>query len=259
MPRMNLEGSSSIVTGGASGIGEACARQLADAGARVVIADLNEEKGQAVASELGGLFVKCDVSSVEDAQTTVAAASEMGPLRSLVNSAGLGFAGRTIDRNNVPFELKNFEFVIKVNLIGSFNMLSQAAGAMAQTEPVDDDGSRGAIVNMASAAAFDGQIGQCAYSASKGGVVGMTLPIARDLAAVGIRVNTIAPGLIDTPIYGEGEQSEAFKAHLGQSVLFPKRLGSGEELAFGVMECITNPYMNGETIRLDGGIRMPPK
>jgi len=176
-----------------------------------------------------------------------------------VNSAGLGFAGRTIDRNNVPFELKNFEFVIKVNLIGSFNMLSQAAGAMAQTDPVDDDGSRGAIGNMASAAAFDGQIGQCAYSASKGGVVGMTLPIARDLAAVGIRVNTIAPGLIDTPIYGEGEQSDAFKAHLGQSVLFPKRLGSGEELAFGVMECITNPYMNGETIRLDGGIRMPPK
>ncbi len=259
MPRMNLEGSSSIVTGGASGIGEACARQLADAGARVVIADLNEEKGQAVASELGGLFVKCDVSSVEDAQTAGAAAAEMGPLRSLVNSAGLGFAGRTIDRNNVPFELKNFEFVIKVNLIGSFNMLSQAAGAMAQTDPVDDDGSRGAIVNMASAAAFDGQIGQCAYSASKGGVVGMTLPIARDLSAVGIRVNTIAPGLIDTPIYGEGEQSDAFKAHLGQSVLFPKRLGSGEELAFGVMECITNPYMNGETIRLDGGIRMPPK
>ena len=138
-------------------------------------------------------------------------------------------------------------------------MLSQCASAMAQTDPVDEDGSRGAIVNMASAAAFDGQIGQCAYSASKGGVVGMTLPIARDLSAVGIRVNTIAPGLIDTPIYGEGEQSDAFKAHLGQSVLFPKRLGSGEELAFGVMECITNPYMNGETIRLDGGIRMPPK
>ena len=259
MPRMNLEGRPSVVTGGASGIGEASARQLAAAGARVVIADLNEAKGQEVASELGGLFVKCDVTSVEDAQTAVAAASEMGPLRSLVNSAGLGFAGRTIDRNNEPFELKNFEFVIRVNLIGSFNMLSQCASAMAQTDPVDEDGSRGAIVNMASAAAFDGQIGQCAYSASKGGVVGMTLPIARDLSAVGIRVNTIAPGLIDTPIYGEGEQSDAFKAHLGQSVLFPKRLGSGEELAFGVMECITNPYMNGETIRLDGGIRMPPK
>jgi NAD(P)-dependent dehydrogenase (short-subunit alcohol dehydrogenase family) len=256
---MNLEGSSSIVTGGASGIGEASARQLAEAGSRVVVADLNEEKGQAVASELGGLFVKCDVSSTDDADAAVAAASEMGPLRALVNSAGLGSAGRTIDRNNQPFPLENFEFVIKVNLIGSFNMLSRSAAAMAQTEPVDGDGSRGSIVNMASAAAFDGQIGQCAYSASKGGVVGMTLPIARDLSAVGIRVNTIAPGLIDTPIYGEGEQSEAFKSHLGQSVLFPKRLGSGEELAFMVMECITNPYMNGETIRVDGGIRMPPK
>ena len=259
MPRMNLEGSSSIITGGASGIGEASARQLAAAGSRVVIADLNEEAGAAVASELGGLFVKCDVTSIEDAQAAVAAASEMGPLRALVNSAGIGYASRTIDRNNVPMDLSKFEFVIRVNLIGSFNMLSQSAAAMAQTDPVDDDGARGAIVNMASAAAFDGQIGQCAYSASKGGVVGMTLPIARDLAAVGIRVNTIAPGLIDTPIYGEGEQSDAFKEHLGQSVLFPKRLGSGEELAFGVMECITNPYMNGETIRLDGGIRMPPK
>jgi NAD(P)-dependent dehydrogenase (short-subunit alcohol dehydrogenase family) len=259
MPRVNLEGSSSIITGGASGIGEGCARQLAAAGSRVVIADLNEERGKSVASELGGLFVKCDVSSVEDARTAVGAASEMGPLRALVNSAGIGWAARTIDRNNVPMELDKFEFVVKVNLIGSFNMLSQAAAAMAQTDPLDADGSRGAIVNMASAAAFDGQIGQAAYSASKGGVVGMTLPIARDLSAVGIRVNTIAPGLIDTPIYGEGEQSEEFKAHLGQSVLFPKRLGSSEELAFMVVECLTNPYMNGETIRVDGGIRMPPK
>ncbi len=259
MPRVNLEGSSSVVTGGASGIGEACARQLAAAGSRVVVADLNEDKGQAVASEIGGLFVKCDVSGVEDAQTSVNAAAEMGPLRALVNSAGIGWAARTIDRNNVPMELDKFQMVIRVNLIGSFNMLSQAASVMAQTEPMDEDGARGAIVNMASAAAFDGQIGQAAYSASKGGVVGMTLPIARDLSAVGIRVNTIAPGLIDTPIYGEGEQSEQFKAHLGQSVLFPKRLGTGEELAFSVMECITNPYLNGETIRLDGGIRMPPK
>ncbi|MFT7645885.1 MAG: NAD(P)-dependent dehydrogenase (short-subunit alcohol dehydrogenase family) [Candidatus Poriferisodalaceae bacterium] len=256
---MNLEGSSSIVTGGASGIGEASARQLAAAGSRVVIADLQEDRGAEVAAEIGGLFVKCDVSSVEDAQTAVAAASEMGPLRALVNSAGLGRAGRTIDRNLVPMDLDIFTFVIKINLIGTFNMLSQSAAAMAATEPLDDDGARGAIVNMASAAAFDGQIGQAAYSASKGGVVGMTLPIARDLSAAGIRVNTIAPGLIDTPIYGEGADSDAFKAHLGQSVLFPKRLGYGEELAFGVMECITNPYMNGETIRLDGGIRMPPK
>jgi NAD(P)-dependent dehydrogenase (short-subunit alcohol dehydrogenase family) len=138
-------------------------------------------------------------------------------------------------------------------------MLRLSAAAMAKTEPLDVDGARGAIVNMASVAAFDGQIGQACYSASKGGVVGMTLPIARDLAAVGVRVNTIAPGLIDTPIYGEGEQSEAFKALLGQSVLFPKRLGYGEELAFMVCDLITNPYMNGETIRVDGGIRLPPK
>jgi len=256
---MNLEGSSSIVTGGASGIGEASARQLTEAGSRVVIADLNEEKGEAVAKELGGLFVKCDVSSTDDADAAVAAASEMGPLRALVNSAGIGMAGRTIDRNNEPFSLDTYSLVIKVNLIGTFNMLSRSASAMAKCDPLDDDGARGAIVNMASAAATDGQIGQAAYSSSKGGVVGMTLPVARDLAAVGIRVNTIAPGLIDTPIYGEGEASEAFKANLGQSVLFPKRLGSGEELAFTVMECITNPYLNAETIRLDGGIRMPPK
>ena len=143
--------------------------------------------------------------------------------------------------------------------MGTFNVLSRAAAAMAKTEPMDADGARGAIVNMASAAAFDGQIGQAAYSASKGGVVGMTLPIARDLSAVGIRVNTVAPGLIDTPIYGEGEQADAFKAHLGASVLFPKRLGFAEELAFTVMECITNPYMNAAVIRMDGGIRMPPK
>ena len=259
MPRMSLEATSSIVTGGASGIGEASARQLAAAGSCVVIADLNEERGRSVASELGGLFVRCDVSIPDDADAAVAGASEMGPLRALVNSAGLGYAGRTISRDNVPMDLEKFSFVIRVNLIGTFNMLSRAAAAMARTEPVDADGQRGSMVNMASVAAFDGQIGQCAYSASKGGVVGMTLPIARDLSAVGIRVNTIAPGLIDTPIYGEGEESDRFKAHLGESVLFPKRLGTGEELAFMVLDLITNPYMNGETIRVDGGIRMPPR
>ena len=259
MPRMNLEGASAIITGGASGIGEASAEQLAALGARVVIADLNEDKGQAVASRLGGLFVKCDVSSEEDGATAVAAASEMGPLRALVNSAGLGNAGRTVDRNNDPMPQKSFDFVIRINLLGSFNMLRLSAAAMAKTDPIDEDGSRGAVVNMASVAAFDGQIGQAAYSASKGGVVGMTLPIARDLSAVGVRVNTIAPGLIDTPIYGEGEDSEKLKTHLGQSVLFPKRLGSGEELAFMVVDLITNPYMNGEVVRVDGGVRLPPK
>jgi NAD(P)-dependent dehydrogenase (short-subunit alcohol dehydrogenase family) len=259
MPRMNLAGSSSIVTGGASGIGEGCARQLAAAGSKVVVADLNIDKGHAVAESIGGVFVKCDVTSIEDVDAAIEAAGKLGPIRAVVNSAGLGWAGRTVDRSGAPFELERFEFVIKVNLIGTFNMLSRAAAAMARFEPLDADGSRGAIVNLASVAAFDGQIGQCAYSASKGGVVGMTLPIARDLASLGIRVNTVAPGLIDTPIYGQGEASEAFKAKLGESVLFPKRLGSAEELAFTVMECITNPYMNAQTIRLDGGIRMPPK
>lgn len=259
MPRMDLAGTSSVVTGAASGIGEAVARQLATAGSHVVVADLNEAAGQAVASDIGGLFVKCDVTKEEDAQVAVNAASEMGPLRVLVNSAGVGFAARTIDRNNQPMDLSTFSTVININLIGSFNMLRLAASAMAKTEPSDEDGWRGVVVNMASVAAFDGQIGQAAYSASKGGIVGMTLPIARDLSAAGIRVNTIAPGLIDTPIYGEGEAADAFKAKLGESVLFPKRLGSGEELAFMVMDLITNPYMNGETVRVDGGIRMPPK
>ena len=259
MPRLNLRGASAIVTGGASGIGEASARQLAELGVRVVVADLQEERGASVASEIGGIFVKCDVSNEDDGATAVAAASEMGPLRVLVNSAGIGRAGRTVDRNNDPMPQKEFEFVIRVNLLGTFNMLRQSAAAMAKTDPLDADGQRGAIVNMASVAAFDGQIGQAAYSASKGGVVGMTLPIARDLSAVGIRVNTIAPGLINTPIYGEGEAAEAFITHLGQSVLFPKRLGTAEELAFMVCELITNPYMNGEVVRVDGGIRMPPK
>jgi NAD(P)-dependent dehydrogenase (short-subunit alcohol dehydrogenase family) len=259
MPRMNVSGASAIVTGGASGIGEGSARQLAALGAHVVIADLQEERGAEVASEIGGLYVKCDVSSEGDGAAAVAAASELGPLRALVNSAGLGRAGRTVDRNNDPMPQATFEFVIKVNLLGTFNMLRLAAAAMAKTDPLDTDGARGAIVNMASVAAFDGQTGQASYSASKGGIVGMTLPIARDLSAVGVRVNTIAPGLIDTPIYGQGERADAFKAHLGESVLFPKRLGSAEELAFMVIELLTNPYMNGETIRVDGGIRLPPK
>jgi NAD(P)-dependent dehydrogenase (short-subunit alcohol dehydrogenase family) len=259
MPRMNLTGASAIVTGGASGIGEACARQLAAAGAKVVIADLQEARGSDVAASIGGQYVKCDVSSEADGQSAVAAASALGPLRVLVNSAGLGRAARTVDRDKNPMALDSFEFVIRVNLIGSFNMLRLSAAAMAATDPLDADGARGAIVNMASVAAFDGQIGQAAYSASKGGIVGMTLPIARDLSAIGVRVNTVAPGLIDTPIYGEGELAEGKKAHLGQSVLFPKRLGHGEELAFMVMDLITNPYMNGETIRVDAGVRLPPR
>jgi NAD(P)-dependent dehydrogenase (short-subunit alcohol dehydrogenase family) len=256
---MDLNATSALVTGGASGIGLASARRLAALGARVVVLDMNEEKGEAAAQELGGRFVAANVTSEEEVQAAIDVATGLGPLRAVLNAAGVGNAARTVDREGKPFDLKTFEFVIRVNLIGSFNVLRLAAAAMAQTDPVDEDGQRGAIVNLASVAAFDGQIGQAAYSASKGGIVGMTLPIARDLAAVGVRVNTIAPGLIDTPIYGVGEGAEKFKAHLGQSVLFPKRLGTADELASMVIELITNPYMNGETIRVDGGIRMPPK
>ena len=256
---MELEGASVLVTGGASGIGEASARRLAVLGAKPVICDLNEEKGKAVAAQLKGEFVKTDVADTEQVQAAVDAALGLGPLRALVNAAGIGNVGRTVNRQGDPFPLEQFEFVLRVNLIGSFNCLRLAAAAMSKQDPVDDEGQRGAIVNMSSVAAFDGQIGQVAYSASKGGVVGMTLPIARDLSAVGIRVNTIAPGLIDTPIYGEGEGSDKFKANLGRNVLFPKRLGHASELASMVAELITNDYMNGETLRVDGGIRMPPK
>lgn len=256
---MSLEASSSVVTGGASGIGLASARKLAAAGSCVVVADIDEKRGQEVASELSGLFVRCDVTRTKDADIAVAAATEMGPLRVLVNSAGIGNANRILSRENEPTDLGTFEFIIRVNLVGSFNMMSRCAAAMAATDPLDGDGQRGAIVNVASVAAFDGQIGQAAYSASKGGIVGMTLPVARDLSVVGIRVNTIAPGLIDTPIYGEGDESEAFKERLGKSVLFPPRLGTSEELAFMIMELVTNSYINAEVVRLDGGIRMPPK
>ena len=256
---MEIEGASIIVTGGASGIGEASAWKLAERGAKIAIADLNEERGNDIASKLGGVFVKTDVTNTEQVQAVIDAASGLGPLRGLVNAAGLGHAARTVDREGNPFPLDAFEFVIQVNLIGSFNCLRLAAAAMSKTDPVDDDGQRGAVVNLASVAAFDGQTGQAAYSASKGGIVGMTLPVARDLAAIGVRVNTIAPGLVDTPIYGTGEGSEKFKAHLGQNVLFPKRLGVAAELGSMVVELITNDYMNAEVVRVDGGIRMPPK
>jgi NAD(P)-dependent dehydrogenase (short-subunit alcohol dehydrogenase family) len=256
---MELAGISAIVTGGASGIGAASARALTKRGARCVLIDLNDELGEALASELGGLYVRADVADPEQVQVAIDAAADLAPLRALVNSAGIGAASRTVDREGNPHALELFEKVIRVNLIGTFNCLRLAAAAFAKNEPVDADGSRGAIVNISSAAAFDGQIGQAAYSASKGGIVSLTLTTARDLSAQGIRVNTIAPGLIDTPIYGTGEKADAFKAKLGESVLFPHRLGTADELASMVVECLTNDYMNGETIRVDGGIRMPPR
>lgn len=255
---LDVNGASAIVTGGASGLGAATARLLSKKGAKVIVADLNDDNGNAVAGEIGGAYCKTDVSDTEQVQAAVDAASAMGPLRVLVNCAGLGSAQRTVARDGTPFDLKNFEFVIKVNLIGTFNCIRLAASAMSKIEALEG-GERGAIVNTASVAAFDGQIGQAAYSASKGGVVGLTLPVARDLAAIGVRVNTIAPGLIDTPIYGTGEASEAFKANLGRNVLFPNRLGTADEFATLAVELVTNSYMNAETIRVDGGIRMPPK
>ena len=258
---MDINGASAIVTGGASGIGAATARLLAAKGAKVVIADLQADKGEALAKEIGGAFCKVDVTKTEDIMNAIEMAKDMGPLRVLVNSAGIGWAQRTVGKDgsyDSAANLDAYKKVIAINLVGTFDCIRLAATAMSTTEPFND-GERGAIVNIASVAAFDGQIGQAAYSSSKGGVVGMTLPIARDLAAVGVRVNTVAPGLINTPIYGEGEGSEQFKEKLQTGVLFPNRLGYGTELASMVVECVTNSYMNAETIRVDGGIRMPPK
>lgn len=258
---MDISGKSAIVTGGASGIGAGAARRLAARGAKVVIADLQEDKGVELADELGGAFVKVDVTDTAQIEAAVNKALELGPLWALVNSAGIGWAQRTVGRDgefSSAHDLEAYKRVIAINLVGTFDAIRLAATAMSRNEP-NESGERGAIVNMASVAAFDGQIGQASYSSSKGGVVGMTLPVARDLAAVGVRVNTVAPGLIDTPIYGEGEAAEAFKAKLGESVLFPNRLGSADELASMVEELITNSYMNAEVIRVDGGIRMPPK
>ena len=258
---MDLNGTSAVVTGGASGLGAATSRLLAERGVHVVVADLQEDKGTALAKEIGGNFVATDVTKAESVIVAVEAAIEMGPLKSLVNSAGIGWATRTIGKDGdyaSAHDLDLYRRVIEINLIGTFNCIRLAATKMSLNEP-DADGARGAIVNTASVAAEDGQIGQAAYSSSKGGVVGMTLPVARDLAVVGIRVNTILPGLIDTPIYGEGEGSEAFKAKLGQDVLFPKRLGHASEFASLAVELLSNSYINAESIRIDAGIRMPPK
>ena len=258
---MDIKGVSAIVTGGASGIGAAVSRMLAARGAKVVVADVQEEKGNALAKEIGGAYCKVDVTNTQDIINATEMAKSMGPVRVLVNSAGIGWAQRTVGKDGSYESAANldaFKKVIAINLVGSFDCIRIVGTAMSTTEPLAH-GERGAIVNIASVAAYDGQIGQASYSASKGGVVGMTLPVARDLSAIGIRVNTVAPGLIDTPIYGQGEASENFKANLEKGVLFPHRLGSPEELASMVVECITNSYMNAESIRVDGGIRMPPK
>ncbi|HEV8314253.1 MAG TPA: SDR family NAD(P)-dependent oxidoreductase [Burkholderiaceae bacterium] len=255
---MDIAGKVFIVTGGASGLGEGSARMLAREGGKVVIADLQVDKGEALAKELGGgaKFVEADVTDAEQVANAVAIAGENAPLRIAGNIAGVGDANRTVSRDGTPADLDRFKRVININLIGTFNVLRLAAAAMSKTDPTEA-GERGVIVNTASVAAFDGQIGQIAYSASKGGVVGMTLPAARDLSPTGIRVCTVAPGLFDTPLLAMLPQ-EARDA-LGAGVPFPRRLGGPAEFAALVVHICENGYLNGEVIRLDGALRMPPK
>ena len=255
---MDLNGAPSLVAGGASGLGAATARELARRGARVAIVDLDGERANALAGELGGdaLAFKADVTSEPDVDAAVTATVEaFGGLRFAASCAGIGWAERVVTRNG-PAQLQPFETVIRVNLIGTFNVLRHCAAAMSAGEP-DEDGERGAVVMTASVAAFDGQIGQAAYSASKGGVVGLTLPAARDLARQGIRVCTIAPGIFDTPLLAA--LPEENRQALGESVPFPSRLGRPEEYARLACHIAENSMLNGETIRLDGALRMPPK
>jgi NAD(P)-dependent dehydrogenase (short-subunit alcohol dehydrogenase family) len=253
---MRVDGSSALVTGGASGLGLATAHRLLATGARVAILDLPSSNGEEVANELGegARFASGDVTQERDVEAALDAAEQMGPLRVTVNCAGIGSAVRTIGRNG-PFPLDTFTRVVTVNLIGTFNVIRLAAQRMVVNEPVDGD--RGVIVNTASVAAFDGQIGQAAYSASKGGVVGMTLPIARDLAGSQIRVVTIAPGLFDTPLLAS--LPEPARRSLGAQVPHPSRLGLPDEYAALALHIVENPMLNGEVIRLDGAIRMAPR
>lgn len=253
---MNLEGKTVLITGGASGLGAGTARMVAGAGGHPVMLDLNVEAGEALAQELGGLFVKADVSSEQDVQAALEAAqAKFGGLHGVVNCAGVAPAVTTAGKRGAhPLDV--FERTIRINLIGTFNVIRLAAQAMLGNEP-GESGERGVIVNTASVAAYDGQIGQAAYSASKGGVVGMTLPIARDLSRSGIRVVTIAPGIFETPML-RGLPQEA-QDSLGQQVPFPSRLGRAEEYAALVRHIFENQMLNGETIRLDGAIRMAPR
>jgi len=259
---MKLDSSiAAVVTGGASGLGEATVRQLASHGVKVAIFDMNEAKGEAVAKDVGGVFCKCNVTSEEDVDAAFAKArAAHGQERILVNCAGTGNAIKTASRDKTTGETKHFpldafNLIIQINLVGTFRCIAKSAKGMLDLEPID--GERGAIVNTASVAAEDGQMGQAAYSASKGGVVGMTLPIARDLAGDGIRVNTILPGIFDTPLMQFAP--EAVKAGLAASVPFPKRLGAPDDYAQLALTMITNGYFNGEDVRLDGAIRMAPR
>jgi NAD(P)-dependent dehydrogenase (short-subunit alcohol dehydrogenase family) len=253
---MKLSGSVALVTGGASGLGAATVRRLVAAGAKVVIVDRDEAKGAALASELGQSYAKADVTEPAQIEAAIAEAAALGPLRIAVSCAGVGWASRTLDKTGKPHDLDLFKTVIGINLVGTFNVLRLAAAAISKTEPLEF-GERGVIVNTASVAAFDGQVGQIAYASSKAGVAGMTLPAARDLAPVGIRVVTIAPGIFDTPMLGALPEDK--RAALAADVVFPTRLGNPDEYGALVVAIVENGYLNGETIRLDGSLRMPPK
>jgi len=254
---MKIEGSVALVTGGASGLGAATVRRLTRSGAKAVIVDRDEDKGAAMAAELGdsAVFVKTDVTEPAQVQAAIDQAKSLGTLRIAVNCAGVGWVARTLNREGEPHDLELFKTVVGINMIGTFNVLRLTASAMAKNEAVE--GERGVIVSTASVAAFEGQIGQIAYAASKAGVAGMTIPAARDLSVVGIRVNTIAPGLFDTPMLAA--LPEKAREALAASVVFPKRLGDPDYYARLVEHVVGNPYLNGETIRLDGALRMGPK
>ncbi|MDA8197429.1 MAG: SDR family NAD(P)-dependent oxidoreductase [Actinomycetota bacterium] len=255
---MDIRGFSAVISGGASGLGAATARRIVEAGGLVTILDRDGEKAKALAAELGGGtdYVVADVSDESEVQAAIDVALGHGPLRAVINCAGIGIAERTIGRDGTPHSLSGFDRIIKVNLIGTFNLLRLGASAINKSEPLEF-GERGVIINTASIAAYDGQIGQLAYSASKGAIVGMTLPAARDLSAAGIRVVTIAPGIMDTPLLGQ--LPDQIREMLASGVPFPHRLGVPEDFASMAMEIIRNGYINGEVIRLDGALRMPPK
>lgn len=253
---MQIKGSGALITGGASGLGLATARALAASGAYVTLLDLPSSSGAELAAELDGTFAPGDVTSPEDAASAAAAADEHAPLRIVVNCAGIAPPAKVLDRDGNPAVLADFERVVRINLVGTFNVISQASAVIAKNDPAES-GDRGVIVNTASVAAFDGQIGQPAYASSKGGVHAMTLPVARELSRHGIRVCTIAPGIMETPMLAG--LPEAAQESLGQQVPYPARLGKPDEYAALVEHIITNGYLNGETIRLDGAIRMAPK
>ncbi len=252
---MDIKNKVFIVTGGASGLGAGTARMLVAQGARVVLADLQDELGRAIAQELGQTYVHCDVTQEADGQAVIAAARKLGPVFGLINCAGIAPASRIVGKNG-PHALDLFQKVVMINLVGTFNMSRLAAAAMSENTP-EPTGERGVLINTASVAAYDGQIGQAAYAASKAGIVGMTLPVARDLSKIGIRCCTIAPGIFGTPmVFG---MPQDVQDSLAASIPFPSRLGRPEDYAKLVNSIITNEMLNGETIRLDGAIRMAPK